>query len=77
MLVLSTLSSLLAQLLSPPNLHTAILLTPLGNLVAYATDPPMAEDRVRLAAGLGGQVWREIVELEEEEEIGMVESEVS
>jgi hypothetical protein len=77
MLVLSSITALLNQLLSPPNLHTAVLLTPQGQLVAYATTPPMSEDRVRLVVGLGGEVWKEIVESEEEEDLGMVDSEVS
>ncbi|KAG9019400.1 hypothetical protein FRB90_002910 [Tulasnella sp. 427] len=61
MLVLSTLTALLSQLLSP-SLHTAIMLTPPGNLVAYTTDgSPVtrSEDRTRVVIGLASEVWRE------------------
>lgn len=58
MLVLSTLSSLLAQLVTP-SLHTAILSTPQGHLVAFACeDVPTSEDRLRILVGLSSEVWR-------------------
>ena len=37
MLVLPTLHTYLSQLLSPPSIHTALLLTPQGALVSYAS----------------------------------------
>ncbi|KAF9245662.1 hypothetical protein BU15DRAFT_70734 [Melanogaster broomeanus] len=37
MLILPTLHTYLSQLLSPPSLHTALLLTPEGALVSYAS----------------------------------------
>jgi len=63
MLVLSNISSLLSQLLSPPAVHTSMLLTPQGVLVAFAAmpGPISSEDRVKAVVGLGGQIWRERV----------------
>ncbi|KAG8946238.1 hypothetical protein FRC04_011984 [Tulasnella sp. 424] len=61
MLVLSTLTALLSQLLSS-YLHTAILLTPQGHLVAYSSDSSQitrSEDRIRVVIGLASEVWRE------------------
>lgn len=61
MLVLSTLTALLSQLLSS-YLHTAILLTPQGHLVAYSSDGSQitrSEDRIRVVVGLASEVWRE------------------
>ncbi|KIO21658.1 hypothetical protein M407DRAFT_245423 [Tulasnella calospora MUT 4182] len=61
MLVLSTLTALLSQLLSS-YLHTAILLTPQGHLVAYSSDGShitRSEDRIRVVVGLASEVWRE------------------
>ncbi|KAF9451361.1 hypothetical protein P691DRAFT_807915 [Macrolepiota fuliginosa MF-IS2] len=72
MLVLSTLHSLLAQILSPGKLHTAVLLTPAGELVSVASKPQRPKDEVRVIAGLGGEVWRET----KEQGIGMVDSEL-
>ena len=138
MLVLPTLHTYLSQLLSPPSIHTALLLTPEGALVSYAsqmsaesssaatftrgsqcspsssvsgagetpsspssvksigssspstpqgskagsvastetrTGPALqrTKDEIRMAAGLGAEVWAET----REEGEGMVESEVS
>jgi len=113
MLVLPTLHTYLSQLLSPPSIHTALLLTPEGALVSYASQTstgsatfahspsssvgaggmpsspssvgssspstPLAsetglrsKDEIRMAAGLGAEVWAET----REEEEGMVESEL-
>ncbi|KAG8906422.1 hypothetical protein FRB99_006924 [Tulasnella sp. 403] len=59
MLVLSTVNALLAQLVSS-SLHTAILLTPQGHLVAYSTEQSSpSEDRIRILIGLGSEVWKE------------------
>jgi len=63
--VLSTINALLSQLVSP-TLHTAILITPQGHLVAYAA-PGASEDRIRILAGLGSEVWREGIEGDKDE----------
>jgi hypothetical protein len=72
MLVLSTLHSLLSQIVSPGRLHTAVLLTPTGELVSAASKPQRPKDEVRVIVGLGGEVWRET----RDQGIGMVDSEV-
>jgi hypothetical protein len=71
-LMLSTLHNLLTQLLDLPELHTAILLTPEGQLISVASDPSRAKDKARIIAGLSGEVWQET----REQGYGMVESEV-
>lgn len=72
MLVLSTLHSLLAQILALPDLHTAVLLTPEGQLVCVACDPARPKDEVRVVVGLSGEVWQET----RDQGFGMVDSEV-
>ena len=72
MLNLSNLRSLLLQVLSLPSLHTAVLFTPEGHLVSYASDPSRPKDEVRVVVGLSGDIWQET----KEHGIGMVESEV-
>ncbi|KAJ7269303.1 hypothetical protein B0H12DRAFT_1009438 [Mycena haematopus] len=59
MLVLSRLQASLAQILSPPGLHTAVLLTPAGQLVSYASRAGRTKDEIRVIAGLSGEVWQE------------------
>ncbi|KAI0067999.1 terpenoid synthase [Artomyces pyxidatus] len=59
MLNLSTLHKLLSQVLEPPHLHTAVLLTPEGQLVSYATGPARSKDSVRVVVGLSAEVWQE------------------
>ena len=90
MLVLSTLNGLLAQLVSSRNPHTAILLTPQGHLVAFhSSDKGSGEDRIRILAGLGSEVWRdglldddvgsesdEESDDDDDEQVGMLECEV-
>jgi hypothetical protein len=71
-LVLSTLHKLLAQLLALPELHTAILLTPEGQLISVASDISRPKDKARIVAGVSGEVWQET----REQGYGMVESEV-
>jgi hypothetical protein len=71
-LVLSTLHQLLAQLLVLPELHTAILLTPEGQLISVASDISRSKDQARIVAGVSGEVWQET----QEQGHGMVESEV-
>ena len=72
MLLLSTLHTLLSQVLSPPHLHTAALLTPTGELVSFACDPGRPKDEVRIIVGLCGEVWQET----RQQGHGMVDSEV-
>ncbi|KAI6163760.1 hypothetical protein EDD17DRAFT_1475620 [Pisolithus thermaeus] len=84
MLVLQSLHNYLAQVLSPPSIHTALLVTPEGALVSYAPTPLTAtqgdlgrvrsKDEVRKVAGLSAEVWAETRGVEGEE--GMVESEL-
>lgn len=71
--MLSTLHNLLSQVLSLPTLHTAILLTPTGDLVSVASDPSRPKDEVRIIAGLAGELWQET----KDQGYGMVDSEVS
>jgi hypothetical protein len=59
MLVLSAINSLLSQVLSLPDLHTVVLLTPEGHLVSTATDPSKAKDDVLIVVGLCGEAWQE------------------
>ncbi|EPQ60123.1 hypothetical protein GLOTRDRAFT_134872 [Gloeophyllum trabeum ATCC 11539] len=70
MLVLSALHDVLTQVLSLPELHTAVLLTPSGQLISYASDPSSAKDHVRVVVGLSGEVWQET------QGVSMVDTEV-
>jgi hypothetical protein len=72
MLVLSKLHNLLSQILSLPHLHTAVLLTPEGQLVSVACDPYRPKDEIRVVVGLCGEVWQET----RAQGFGMVDSEV-
>ena len=72
MLVLSTLHNLLSQVLALPHLHTAILLTPAGQLVSVASDPQRPKDEIRVVVGLAGEIWQET----KDQGFGMVDSEV-
>jgi hypothetical protein len=67
------LQSLLTHVLEPPHLHTAILFTPAGELVAFAVGPGRSKDEIRILVGITGEVWRET----REQGCGMVESDVS
>ncbi|KAF7970870.1 hypothetical protein HWV62_21286 [Athelia sp. TMB] len=40
-------------LLSLPELHTALLLSPEGQLISVASDPSRPKDKARVVAGLG------------------------
>jgi hypothetical protein len=73
MLVLSTLHRLLSQILTLPDLHTAVLLTTEGQLVSVASDPSRSKDDILVAVGLSGEIWQET----QEQGYGMVDSEVS
>lgn len=70
--MLSMLHNLLSQVLAPPDLHTAVLLTTAGELVSFASQPSRAKDQVRIIAGLCTEVWQETREYG----CGMVDSEV-
>ncbi|KAF8204298.1 hypothetical protein K438DRAFT_554794 [Mycena galopus ATCC 62051] len=72
MLVLSRLQDSLRAVLAPPALHTAILLTPAGQLVSFASHASRCKDEIRVIAGLSGEVWQET----QEQGAGMVDSEL-
>ncbi|KAK2461497.1 hypothetical protein APHAL10511_005960 [Amanita phalloides] len=72
MLVLSTLHQLLSQFLSHPHLHTAVLLTPAGELVSSACCYERPKDDIRVLVGLSGEIWRET----RHRGFGMVDSEM-
>ncbi|KAI9512616.1 hypothetical protein F5148DRAFT_1161555 [Russula earlei] len=72
MLVLATLHRLLSQVISSPGLHTAVILTPKGQLVSYACDSTRTKDDVRLVVGLSSEIWLEVAD----QGIGMVDSEL-
>lgn len=59
MIVLSALHDLLLQILSLPELHTAILLSPEGQLISVASNPAHSKDDARVVAGLSAQAWNE------------------
>ncbi|KAF5374968.1 hypothetical protein D9758_000504 [Tetrapyrgos nigripes] len=59
MLALSTLHTLLSQVLSLPDLHTAILHTPGGHLVSYASDPSRSKDDIHLVVGVSWRIWQD------------------
>lgn len=74
MLILPGLHNLLSDILSPPTLHTAVLSTPAGQLIAYASaDEKRRKEDVRVIIGLGGEGWTELYE----EGNGMIECDVS
>jgi len=72
MLLLSSLHNLLQQVLSLPELHTAVLFTPEGQLVSYASDSSKPKDEIRVFVGVSGEVWQET----KQHGIGMVDSEI-
>lgn len=72
MLHLANLRNLLSQVLALPELHTAVLFTPEGQLVSYAADPYKPKDHVRVLVGLSGEIWQET----KEHGIGMADSEL-
>ena len=72
MLLLSSLHNLLQQVLSLPELHTAVLFTPEGQLVSYASDSSKPKDEIRVFVGVSGEIWQET----KQHGIGMVDSEV-
>lgn len=70
MLLLSSLHNLLRQVLSLPELHTAVLFTPEGHLVSYASSKP--KDEIRVLVGVSGEVWQET----KQHGVGMVDGEI-
>ena len=72
MLLLSSLHNLLQQVLSLPELHTAVLFTPEGQLVSYASHSSKPKDEIRVFVGVSGEVWQET----KRHGMGMVDSEV-
>lgn len=72
MLNLTNLRHLLLQVLTPGGIHTATLLTPEGQLVSFASDPPRSKDELRVIVGLSSEIWQET----REQGIGMADSEV-
>ncbi|KAJ3721936.1 hypothetical protein EV361DRAFT_5274 [Lentinula raphanica] len=62
MLKLSTLHTYLNQVLDLPCLHTAILLTPTGQLISYASDPTRSKEDIRSVVGLSGDSFLEVEE---------------
>lgn len=59
MLVLSTLHALLAQLVDPHSVQTALLITPSGHLLAHASAPTRPKDTVRVLVALASEVWQQ------------------
>ncbi|KAI0094544.1 hypothetical protein BDY19DRAFT_26281 [Irpex rosettiformis] len=72
MLNLTNLRLLLAQALSTGGVHTATLLTPEGQLVSFASEPPRPKDEIRVLVGLSSEIWQE----SKEEGVGMADSEL-
>ena len=72
MLMLPALNRVLKQIVFPPDVLTAILLTPSGDLVSYVSHEGRPKDDIRLLTGLSAEVWSET----KEHGIGMVDSEV-
>ncbi|KAF8510424.1 hypothetical protein BU17DRAFT_98142 [Hysterangium stoloniferum] len=70
MLSLPTLRNVLASVTSPPRLHTAILFTPSGNIIAQATNN--SKDNIRILVGVASEIWLEVGS----QGIGMVEGEL-
>lgn len=56
-----------------PRLHTAVLFTATGDLLAHATSHHSAsKDNIRILVAVAAEVWAAV----QEEGVGMVESEV-
>ena len=72
MIVLSSLNKLLDQIIAPSDAHTAVLLTPSGELVSFSSTVTRPKDEIRVLVGLSREVWLET----HGEEEGMVDSEV-
>ncbi|KIJ53580.1 hypothetical protein M422DRAFT_201775 [Sphaerobolus stellatus SS14] len=72
MLNLSALRTVLSSVVSPPRLHTVVLFTPSGDLIAHAESTQSSRDNMRLLVGVAAEVWATV----REEGVGMVESEL-
>ncbi|KAF8524377.1 hypothetical protein BU17DRAFT_84987 [Hysterangium stoloniferum] len=73
MLNLTALRKVLFSVISPPRLHTAILFTPSGDLVAHSSsNNTRSKDQLRVLVGVATEIWLET----SDEGIGMVESEL-
>ena len=72
MLVLSKVSELLSQIVSADEVHTAILLTPNGDLVSFVSHEVKPKDDIRVLCGLCSEIWTET----KRDGVGMVDSEV-
>lgn len=73
MLVLSSFNKLLSHVLAPPTLHTAVIFSPSGELIAFESSRARPKDDVRVLVGVASDIWAETRDDGE----GMVESEVS
>ena len=72
MLVLSNIHSLLTKILVLPQLHTAAVFTPAGQLICWVSEPIRPKDEVLLVVGLSGELWQGT----REKGYGMLESDV-
>ena len=72
MLNLNNLRLLLSQVVASGNINIATLLTPEGQLVSFASNPPRSKDEVRVIVGLSSEIWQET----KEQDVGMADSEV-
>ena len=72
MMMLPALNNALKQIVFPPDVLTAILLTPSGDLVSYVSHESRSKDDIRLLTGLSAEVWSET----KEQGVGLVDSEV-
>ncbi|GJJ15061.1 hypothetical protein Clacol_009336 [Clathrus columnatus] len=73
MLNLISLRKGLSSILSPSRMHTAILFTPSGDLIAHATNnTSITKEQLRVLVGLATEIWCET----SEDGISMAESEL-
>ncbi|PAV22678.1 terpenoid [Pyrrhoderma noxium] len=72
MLVLSSFNKLLSHVLAPPTLHTAVIFSPSGELIAFESSRARPKDDVRVLVGVASDIWAETRDDGE----GMVESEL-
>ena len=79
MLNLAIFRKLLTQVLSGPEIHTAVLSTLSGSLISYASlnDISSTKKEIRLIVGLSGEIWGETREDPSADDVGMAECEVS
>lgn len=73
MLNLISLRKGLSSVLSPSRMHTAILFTTSGDLIAHATNnTSMSKEQLRVLVGLATEIWFET----SEDDMSMAESEI-